>query len=333
MENKELPLVTIIIPVLNEERHIKNCLEDILNQNYPQDKIEVFIVDGGSKDNTIEIIRGFIKNHSSFGATIIDKIGKSISAAMNLGLKQAGGDIVVKVDAHTKYELDYVSKCVEYLGKTGADCVGGPIRPKGTNYLSQAISLALKTSFGSGGGKFHREDYEGYADTVYLGAYKKEVLKKIGGWDERIIDEDEDLNYRLRKSGSKIYLIPKIKSYYYVYPTIKKIWSLYFEYGYSKVFFIKKHRILGSWHHIIPSVFVSGLMGSFLLGFIFWPLRVLFILILGPYLIISFLVSVQISLKHGLKYFPVLPIIFVILHLSYGIGFLKGIFNTFSIKE
>ena len=325
MNNKNFPLVTIIIPVLNERKYIKNFLKDILNQDYPKDNIEIFIIDGGSKDGTIDILNKFLLQNQSLRAVLLIEPDKNVASAVNIGAKKANGKIIMKMDAHTEYAPDYILKCVEYLRREDIDCVGGPMRPIGDNYISTTISLSYRTSFGTGGGKFHNINYQGYADTVYLGAYKKNTFEKLGGWDEKIMDtDDDDFNYRLRKAGGKIFLTPEIKSHYHVRGSLKKLWDQYFRYGYSQVSFIKKHRAFISPLNFIPSLFVLGVAISFLLSFFYNFFGTTLFLVLISYFVFSFLISLKLSFRNGFKYFLLLPLTFLILHLSYGVGFLKG---------
>jgi len=323
-KNKSLPKVTVIIPVRNEEEYIEKCLNSILNCDYPHDLLEILIVDGMSEDSTKEIIGKFV-NRAPF-IRILDNPEKIVPVAMNIGIKNATGEIIIRMDAHTEYERDYISKCVEYLERTKADNVGGPLRPRANSFLQRAISLAVTSIFGVGNAKFHFDNQEGFVDTVTYGAYRKEVFEKVGLFDEELVrNQDDEFNYRLIKNGGKIYLTPEIKSYYYPRSSLKKLWRQYFEYGYWKVRVIEKHKLPASWRHLVPGTFVLSLIMFVILSlFSKWGVYIL-ALILGSYLLTSLLFAIKISIRNGFRFLPVLPLVFATLHLSYGSGFIKGL--------
>ena len=207
------------------------------------------------------------------------------------------------------------------------------MRPIGINFIGRAIALAMSSPFGVGGGKFHYKENEMFTDTVYLGAYKREVFDKIGMYDEELhYSEDDELNYRLLKSGGKIFLTPKIRSYYYCRSSIPSFWRQYYNYGYGKVRTLRKHRGLASWRHFVPPAFVLSLICGLAAWVIEPSFRWLFWLILGTYIASSVFASVRIGIKKGLKYSPILPIVFITMHVSYGVGFLKGILDIIVLK-
>lgn len=332
--NSEFPLVSIIIPMRNEEKYIESCLKSILDNDYPKDRLEILVIDGMSEDNSKNIVQRFIKEHPNINIALFDNPKKIVPVAMNIGIRNAKGDIVIRMDAHAEYNRDYISKCVEYLKKTGADNVGGPMRAKGSTYFQQVVALATSSVFGVGNSRFHFENCEGYVDTVYLGAYRKEVFDKVGLFDEELVrNQDDEFNYRLIKNGGKIYLTPEIKSYYYPRSSLSKLWKQYFEYGYWKVRVIQKHRLPSSWRHLVPATFVLSLIGSGI-GAIWspWGLYTLGV-IAGSYLTTSLMFSLIISVKKGWRYLPLLPVVFGTLHFGYGLGFLKGLWDFVILRK
>jgi len=209
------PFVSILIPIYNESTHIERCLRAVLAQDYPQDQIEILIADGMSTDNTHEIIRKYQKTHPN--VQMLDNPGKIVPTGMNIALQQALGDFIIRVDGHTVIASDYVSNCVETLQRTNADNVGGCMTATGTTLFGEAVAIATSTPFGIGGGRFHYSNKEEWIDSVYMGAWKRSVFKKIGLFDEELVrDQDDEFNYRLRAVGGKILLSPKIKSIYTV---------------------------------------------------------------------------------------------------------------------
>lgn len=327
MENysrNNLPLVSIVIPCRNEENFIGKCLDSILGQNYSQDHIEVLVVDGMSKDGTRKILRKY--NNRFKNIKIVDNKRKITPVALNLGVKNSRGEIIIILGAHSFLKEDFILQNKKYLRKTNADCIGGVIKSIGKNYWGKVISFAMTSPFGVGDAKFRYAKKEGYVDTVAFGAYKKEVFKKIGLFDEKLsCGQDADFNFRIIKNGGKIFLSPKIKSFYYVRSSILKLWRQYFKYGFSKATMAKKHRTIVSVRSFVPLLFILTLIFSAILGFFIELFSFLFFIIIFSYLFLAIIFSFGISLKHRLKYFPALVASFFILHFSYGIGFFWGI--------
>lgn len=215
MKNEKI-LVSIIIPSRNEERFIDKCLDSILEQNYSKKNLEVLVVDGKSEDKTKEIVNKYSKKHSFI--KLLDNPKKFTSFGLNIGIKEAKGEIIIRMDAHAGYENDYVSKSVKYLKEYNADNIGGIMKtlPADNSLVAKAISLVLSSCFGAFsffrvGSKKPKE-----VDTVFGGCYKKQVFDRIGLFNESLIrSQDMEFNLRLKKAGGKIILHPEIKSYYY----------------------------------------------------------------------------------------------------------------------
>jgi len=256
---------------------------------------------------------------------------KNTPVALNLGIENSKGEIIIKMDAHTCYEKDYISKCVKHLKESGAENVGGVLitLPAKDTLIAKAIAFSLSHFFGAGNSYFRTGSKDPKeVDTVAFGCYKKDVFKKIGLFNEKMIKiEDFELNYRIRKSGGKIMLFPDIKAIYYPssdnlidffsHNFVDGSWTTYpIKFGFSSV----------SWRHLVPLVFVLGLTGSIILSFFFEVFTLLFILIVCLYFIINALFSFQISVKEkDLRLFFILPIVFFLRHIGYGLGSLWGL--------
>jgi glycosyltransferase involved in cell wall biosynthesis len=319
-----LPMVSVIVPMRNEEQHIARCLESVACQDYPKDLMEVLVIDGMSEDTSREIVTDYVRRYSFI--RLLHNPGRATTTALNKGIVESQGQIIIRADAHCSLEPDYIHCCVNALLSTGAENVGGLMRPIGTTFLETAIGLGMSSPFGIGSGRFHYSEKAMFVDTVYLGAYPREVFDKIGLYDEMAhYSEDDELNYRLIKSGGKIFLSPQIKSQYYPRSSLSALWKQYLNYGWGKVRTIKKHGRPASWRHLVPPVFVISVIGSLLLFAVNPAFGWLTIGICGSYLISAIFVSAKICFRESWKFFPVLPIIFATLHLSYGIGFLTGI--------
>ncbi len=315
--------ISIITPIRNEERYIAECLTSLVNQDYTE-AYEILVVDGMSTDKTREIVREFEKKHKNI--KLFDNPNKTVPYALNIAIRNARGEVIIRVDGHAVIEKDYLSQCLKYLKQTNAECVGGVIESINVTFIGKAIALAMSSPFGVGNARFRTSGDEGYVDSLAFGAYQRKVFDKIGYFDEELVrNQDDEFNYRLRKFGGKIFLTPKIKSYYYPRSNLKKLFRQYFQYGFWKVRVLQKHFKMMQARQFVPPVFVLSLIIS-LLGGLFYKNSIwLFFVIFFSYISACLLASLQIARKKGNKYFLMLILIFAILHISYGLGFLKGL--------
>jgi glycosyltransferase involved in cell wall biosynthesis len=319
------PFVSVIIPIRNESAYIERGLRAILDQDYPVDRMEILVTDGMSTDNTRSLIRDFAALHPKMKIQILDNLGKIVPAGMNIGLRKAKGEIIIRVDGHTVIAPDYVRQCVEALLRTNADNVGGKMNAIGSTLFGRAVALATSTPFGIGGGRFHYSNQEEWVDTVYMGAWPRRVFEKIDLFDEELVrNQDDEFNYRLRASGGKILLSPAIRSEYTVRSTPRGLLRQYYQYGFWKVRVLQKHPCHMSLRQFVPPVFVLALLGSIFLA-LFPVSRPLSPIIPLLYLIANLLASICTAFRRGWQYLLSLPFVFAILHISYGLGFLVGL--------
>jgi len=323
-----LPTVTVVMPVLNEATSIEQSLEAVLKQDYPPELLEILVVDGGSTDATPTLVQSLAQRYPQI--RLLSNPRRITPAALNVGILAACGDIIVRVDGHALIEPDYVSQCVRYLIEGKADNVGGLMRPSGATYIGQGVALATTSPFGVGDSKFHYSAQEQYVDTVYLGAYWRKTFDQIGLFDETLrINQDYELNYRLRQAGGKILLSPAICSTYTPRSSLAALWRQYFHYGQGKVQTLQKHPESLRWRQAVPPLFVAAFLSA-LLGAFFWrPLRCLFGLIAGCYLLANFVASTIGAKRGGWRYGPVLPLIFATIHFAWGLGFWVGLARIF----
>lgn len=334
LKNK-LPVVSIIIPMRNEESYIGKNIRSLINQDYPKDSYEVIVVDGMSEDGSKKAVQSFSNNSSNI--ILLENPDFFTSYALNVGIRKSRGEIIIILGAHSFVEVDFIKKNVETFEKVEADCVGGPIATLGGTYSAKVISLALASPFGVGDVLFRYSKKEGYVDTVAFGAYKREVFEMIGLFDEELVrNQDDEFNYRLRRSGAMIFITPQIRSFYYSRATLKKLSKQYFQYGLWKVRVLQKHSKMMRLRQFVPVVFILSVIISLLLSFYNKSFFYLFSLIIGSHFVCDVLFSSWIAKKHEWKHFLFLPIVFNILHWSYGFGFLMGLFRFFRrwfIKE
>lgn len=316
---KKVPEVSVIVPCRNEEKRIKRCIDSILAQDYPADKIEIIIVDGMSNDGTRRIIGEYAERYANI--RIMDNPDGITPKAFNIGTGNSKGEIITIISAHSAYAAGYLSKCVEYLGKTGADNVGGICDHRGEGFIGKAISLVLNVKFALGGAKFRTAKKEQYVDTVFPGAWPKETFQKYGYFSEQLLrNQDIEHNARIRKNGGRIFFTPEIRCYYYCRTNLKDLWLQNFRTGYwnIKTIIIAPHSL--SLRHFVPLIFTLSLLTV-------WIVPKLWLFIITSYMLVDIFFSLKIALKNGVRYFFLSPIIFAVLHVSYGLGTLAGVLN------
>lgn len=318
------PLVSVIMPVRNEAAFIERSLGAVLRQDYPPDRMEILVADGDSSDATLAIIGAM---DSGKRVRIVRNPARLQAAALNAALREASGDIIVRVDGHTVIAPDYVSACVTALAATGADNVGGAMVPLGTTPTGKAIAAATKSHFAVPTA-FHVSRTAQYTDTVYLGAWPRAVLDRIGGFDERLrANEDYDVNVRIRRSGGRIYLSPTIQSVYYVRSSLAMLARQYFAYGKWKTEALRKHPGSVRPRQLVAPMFVAALaLGPLLLAGL--PLtRIAWLALICAYLmlcaIFSFATAAASASAYGLLWR--IPLVFATIHLAWGVGFWAGL--------
>lgn len=247
--------VSIVLPTLNERAYIRDCLDSLCGQDYSS-ITEILVVDGGSTDGTRDLVERY-----GGPVRLVDNPRVTAAAAMNVGLAAAVCDLVVRADAHTLYAPDYVSRSVQALSSSGADWVGGPMRPVGTSVFGRAVAAVTSSPFGVGPGRFHYAAEAQDVETVYLGTFDRGIVHEVGGYDEDELQwaaEDQELNFRLRRAGRRIRLDPSILSWYFPRQTPEGLWRQYFNYGVCKASTLKKHRVLPYWRPLAPALMVGG---------------------------------------------------------------------------
>ena len=327
--DKPFPYISVIIPMRNEEEYVEKCIRSLINQDYPDNLYEILVVDGISNDNSKRITQSLAKKRSNI--LLFENADYLTSYGLNIGIRKSRGEIIIILGAHSFVENDFIRKNVELLKKMdGIDCLGGPIDTLGETQSAKAISLAMSSPFGVGDALFRYTEKEGYVDTVAFGAYKREIFEKIGLFDEALVrNQDDEFNYRLRKAGGRIYITPQIRSFYYSRATLRNLWNQYFQYGFWKTRVFQKHPKMMKIRQFIPGTFVLSIAISMILSFYDKLSFSLFLIILVSYATCNLFFSFVIAKKEGWKYLPLLPIVFVTMHFSYGIGFLTGLIRFF----
>jgi glycosyltransferase involved in cell wall biosynthesis len=329
--NNNFPFVSAIVPCRNEEKFIARCLDSVILQEYPKENLEILAVDGQSRDKTREIILGYARKYSYI--KILDNPKKFTPMAMNLGIKAAKGEIVMKLDAHTIYDKNYILKCALGLDKYHADNVGGVLRSEASRntLVARAIAVSLASKFGAGNSyvKIGVEEPK-WVDAVAFGCFKKETLERVGLYDERMVrSQDFELNQRLRANGGKILLLPDAVGIYYPSSTLKSFFKHNFSDGLWVTYPLKFGKFVFSWRHLLPLFFVLSLIILSVLAYFSKFFLFIFICEVGLYIAVNLYSSAKLAWankKFGFLF--VLPIVFLARHLGYGLGSLTGFFKA-----
>ena len=326
MPESPRPLVTVIMPVRDEEAYLERSLGAGLDQSYGLDRLEILLVDGRSKDRTRQLA---VELAEARGADlrIIDNPEQTAPFAMNAGLRQARGQILVRVDGHCEIGPAYVENAVRRLMAREADGVGGPLETIGETRTARAIAAAMSSKFGVGGVAFRTAgagEPDREVDTVAFPAYRRDVVARAGAFDVELKrNQDDEYNYRLRKLGARLLLAGDMPARYYSRGTYRSLARQYFQYGVFKVRVLQKHPRQMRPRQFVPLLFVLALLAAAValpvLGV--WPV----LAVAGPYALANLGASVLTAADGGWGLLPRLPLAFALLHLGYGVGFLVGL--------
>ncbi len=318
------PLVSIVMPVRNEAEHMAVALDAIAAQTYPADRIEIIVVDGGSTDGTLELVRGRMASDDRI--RLLGGPGVNTPLAMELGMGGASGDVVAKVDGHGWVNQGFLAAAVSELQASPTlGCVGGFIRPVAVTVVERAIALARFSRLGVGGGVYTLAPRAQETDTVQCGVYRREALVDSGGFDpEMPFGEDEELNFRLRQQGWRIRLNPEMVFSYRVRPSIRSLFRQYARYGRARVAVVRKHPSFFRVKHAAPATLVLGLAGGVVVA-PFSGLRWMTVMVWGGYLAFVGVSSAVLALRAGFRRADLIGLSLVALHVGYGIGSLDGV--------
>jgi glycosyltransferase involved in cell wall biosynthesis len=325
IQSNKYPLVSVILPIRNEADFIEQCISSILKSDYPEESMEIIVIDGMSNDGTRQIVKDLSEKDSRI--LLFDNPRFIVPFAMNQGIRQSRGEIIIRIDGHVKIDPDFISKSVSALKEhPEAWCTGGPVETVNSTYTGNAISAAMSSPVGVGNAMFRLGNFEGYVDTLAFGAYWRWVFDKIGFFDEELVrNQDDELNMRLILNGGKIFMTPAIHSLYFARSSLGKLARQYYQYGFWRIRTIQKHKRPATLRQIIPLAFVSLWIVLGIAAFFTITGKVMlggFSVFYSSVLIFGLL---DVARKKEWRSALLSPIIFIILHFSYGIGSLYGI--------
>ncbi|CAN2214973.1 N-glycosyltransferase [Candidatus Nanopelagicaceae bacterium] len=311
-----LPAISVILPVLNEESHLQSAVHSILSQDY-QGAIEVILAVGPSHDRTLEIAQEMSRNDSR--VVLVDSPTGRTAAGLNLALNKSQSPVVVRVDGHAQIPEDYLRLVVEILNSTGAVNVGGVMAAVGTTPFERAVAGAMRSPLGVGASRFHTGGEAGEVDTVYLGAFRREALIAIGGFDERFTRaQDWELNFRLRENGGLVYFDPRLHVTYRPRSTVRALAKQYFEYGRWRRVVSRRHSGTINYRYLAPPFALVGFSLSLFAG-IFLP-----ILFTPAAIYLLFVVLASIKIATSIREYLLLLAVIPTMHFAWGAGFISS---------
>lgn len=322
--SNSLPRVSVIVPCRNEAPFIARCLESIIANDYPRDRLEILVVDGMSDDKTWNVVSDFAREHPEVKTLRNPRLITPV--ALNLGIADARGEIIFRIDAHARVARDYLRLCVDGLRRYEVDNIGGAMEtlPIDDGLVAKAIAASMSHAFGVGDSDFRvGTEQVAATDTVFGGCYRREVFEKIGLFNERLMrTQDMEFNQRLRKAGGRILLDPKIRCCYYAPADVKSfarhnfhdgLWAI-LPFAYSDVLPVRLR-------HLVPGAFTAAIVLSLMLGIWLEPLRLLLAAMMGIYFAASLVSSIHIAWrKLDFRYACLLPVVFGVRHFAYGFG-------------
>lgn len=320
-------MLSVIMPICNEEKYIAKCIDSILAQDYPQDDMEVILVDGMSTDGTRSIVQRYAQQYPFI--RLVDNPQRIVPPAMNIGIRAAKGDIIIRLDAHAIFPVDYFTELVKNLRELKAENVGGVCRTLPVNDTPECVAIAnvLSSSFGMGNSYFRVGAAEvTEVDTVPFGCFHRKLFDRIGYFDEELVrNQDDEFNGRIIKNGGKIYLLPQLVIDYYARDKVSKVYKMFYQYGLFKPLVNKKLGSPATLRQFFPLLFVLGLLFGPFMGFVSkW-----FLVAYAAVIMLYFCLASYFSLKdsRSMKLILIQNWVYFVVHFSYGWGYLNGIWK------
>jgi succinoglycan biosynthesis protein ExoA len=322
--------VSVMAPMLNEAAHIEHLVADIAAQDF-EGEIEILVADGGSTDGSVERLQA-AADRNGVAVTVLANRDRWVAPALNACIQKAKGDLLVRVDCHTRYPADYIRKLAAAAEETGAWCVGGVVVPIGHTPTERAVACATASPFG--GVHWSRRDRSAErveVDTVYCGAFRAEAFRQAGLYDQSLVrNQDDEFSLRLRRAGGRVVLDPSIRAYYTPRGSYRGAFRQYYEYGFWKVAVMKKHGQIVSFRSLIPLAFV-GSIGAFALAGVYLPrMRQLLAAEVTAYACsaIGFGAASVRRRRESWRLLPRVVAVFPTYHVAYGIGLLHGVLSV-----
>jgi succinoglycan biosynthesis protein ExoA len=326
------PKVSVIVPCYNEQSTIRMLLEALCAQTFPRSDMEVVIADGMSQDDTRQVIIAFHREFPELEVRVVDNTLRNIPSGLNRAIEASYGELIVRLDAHSKPHPDYVEKCVRAHDAGLGDNIGGvwEIQPGSSTWIARSISVAASHPIGVGDAMYRLAASASEVDTVPFGSYRRSLVERIGGYNEALLtNEDYEFNARIRQANGRVWLDPSIRSVYFARPSFRELARQYWRYGYWKWRMLRNFPDTIRWRQALPPLFVLSLIGLLVLSIFFTPAAWLLGLELVLYFFVLFLAGVYAAIKQRKIYLlPGLPMAIAAMHLSWGSGFLWSMLTS-----
>lgn len=329
MSTTPLPVASIVVPCRNEAAFIAPCVESLLDGGYPRDRLEILVVDGMSDDGTREVLAGLAARHPE--VRVLENARRVTPVALNLGVRGASGGAILICGAHTRYPAGYVATLMRWLERSGADAVGGVCEttPADDSAVARAIAAAMSHPFGVGNAHFRvGVSQPRWVDTVAFGCYRREVFARVGEFDEELVrNQDDEYNARILRLGGRLLLVPDVTTRYSARGSLAALWRMYWQYGRYKPLVIRKVGQVITLRQLVPAAFVAALV----VGVLALPVPLLgavaapaLLALCVAYLLGALASGAQLARRVGATAGLLATLVFPVLHLSYGAGFLCG---------
>jgi succinoglycan biosynthesis protein ExoA len=322
----EDPFVSVVIPVYNEEAHIEACLNSVLDQDYPADRYEVIVADGGSTDRTRDVVTALVRRHA--GVRLIDNPGRLQAAGLNRAILASRGDVIARQDGHAEWGRNHLRRSVDLLRSTGADNVGGRQDAVGHGPSGRAIARAMSSPFGVGGARFRYSERVQEMPTVFLGTFRRSALERVGLFDEAYPPhEDYELNNRIRSTGGRIAFSPDIRTRYHVRDGLAALARQYLRYGRGKVRVARANpEVIRPYHLAAPTLVMAipvlAALATRRRG------RRLAAAGVAVYASACTVAALQAAGTEGAAVLSRVPITFAVMHVAWGMGFWAGVWEA-----
>jgi len=328
--SSRVPFVSVVMPMRNEGKLLEPCLLSLLAQSYPENQLEILVVDGCSSDGSRDVVEKL--GAGSTRLLLLDNPAQHTPSGMNVGIRAARGSIIIIAGAHCVYPQRFIENCIVWLGKSGADVVGGPVKTAASSkaFGAQLACAILSSPFGVGNSRFRTSDQEGYVDTVPFGAYRREVFERVGLFNERLIrNQDNDLSARVREAGGKIYMTPALTTVYVPISNYGDLLRQALQKSQWHALTWKANRKALGFRHLCPAAILG--ISVFLVLLSPWnvPARAILLALGVLYLLLATWFAAHAE-KRSWGVRLVMPFACVLFHFAYGLGTLFGVRRLFS---
>jgi glycosyltransferase involved in cell wall biosynthesis len=317
--------VSVVAPMFNEADHVEELVADVAAQDY-EGELEFLVADGGSTDGSVDLLRAAAGKHG-LEVQVLDNPARWVSHGLNAAIRAASGDLVIRVDCHSRYPSDYVRRCVEVAVETGADNVGGVLVARGRTPTQRAAASAMSSPFGGIGWSRHADDERAEVDTVPFGAFRPDAFRRAGLFDESLVrNQDDEFNLRLRRAGGRIVRDPSIRLEYTPRGSFRALWRQYYQYGRWKVPVMLKHRRVVSMRSLAPAALVVSFVLLTVLSIVTHHALAFLLAELGAYLAGAVIFGIRAVRSRGESWrlVPRVVAVFPTIHLAYGLGMAAG---------